>query len=147
VYVSVFQVAVSVWDTAGQEDYDRLRPFSYPDSHVVFICFAVDRPDSLDNVATKWAAEVRHYCFKVPVILVGNKKDLRHDPDTIRNLARANQKPVTTEQGHAMAAKIQAHAYVECSAMTQEGVREAFETAVRATLKMKKSKRSRHRLL
>lgn len=37
----------------GQEDYDRLRPLSYPDSHVILICFAVDSPDSLDNVQEK----------------------------------------------------------------------------------------------
>jgi hypothetical protein len=42
----------------GQEDYDRLRPLSYPDSHVILICFAVDSPDSLDNVQEK-------VCFNV----------------------------------------------------------------------------------
>lgn len=51
-------VELALWDTAGQEDYDRLRPLSYPDSHVILICFAVDSPDSLDNVQEK----VRHHC-------------------------------------------------------------------------------------
>lgn len=37
----------------GQEDYDRLRPLSYPDSHVILICFSIDSPDSLDNVQEK----------------------------------------------------------------------------------------------
>ncbi len=46
-------VELALWDTAGQEDYDRLRPLSYPDSHVILICFAVDSPDSLDNVGEK----------------------------------------------------------------------------------------------
>jgi len=46
-------VELALWDTAGQEDYDRLRPLSYPDSHVILICFAVDSPDSLDNVTEK----------------------------------------------------------------------------------------------
>lgn len=49
-------VELALWDTAGQEDYDRLRPLSYPDSHVVLICFAVDSPDSLDNVVEKVSA-------------------------------------------------------------------------------------------
>jgi Ras family len=44
---------LALWDTAGQEDYDRLRPLSYPDSHVILICFAIDSPDSLDNVQEK----------------------------------------------------------------------------------------------
>ena len=46
-------VELALWDTAGQEDYDRLRPLSYPDSHVILICFAVDSPDSLENVQEK----------------------------------------------------------------------------------------------
>ena len=46
-------VELALWDTAGQEDYDRLRPLSYPDSHIILICFAVDSPDSLDNVQEK----------------------------------------------------------------------------------------------
>jgi hypothetical protein len=42
-----------LWDTSGIEDYDRLRPLSYPDAHVILICFAIDSPDSLDNVQEK----------------------------------------------------------------------------------------------
>ena len=55
-------VELALWDTAGQEDYDRLRPLSYPDSHVILICFAIDSPDSLDNVQEK----VRVICL-IPV--------------------------------------------------------------------------------
>ena len=46
-------VELAVWDTAGQEDYDRLRPLSYPGSHAVLICFAIDSPEALDNVKEK----------------------------------------------------------------------------------------------
>ncbi len=42
-------VEVALWDTAGQEDYARIRPLSYPETHCVCICFAIDSPDSLDN--------------------------------------------------------------------------------------------------
>jgi len=55
-------VELALWDTAGQEDYDRLRPLSYPDSHVILICFAVDSPDSLDNVQEK--ASFFSLCFR-----------------------------------------------------------------------------------
>jgi small GTP-binding protein len=51
-------VELALWDTAGQEDYDRLRPLSYPDSHVVLICFAIDSPDSLDNVQEKVSSAI-----------------------------------------------------------------------------------------
>ena len=53
VSIGSWQFEVALWDTAGQEDYDRLRPLSYPDSHLVVISFAIDYPDSLDNVRGK----------------------------------------------------------------------------------------------
>jgi Ras family protein A len=131
------RVELALWDTAGQEDYDRLRPLSYPDSNVILICFAVDSPDSLDNVQEKWISEVLHFCQGIPIILVGCKSDLRHDPRTIEELRRTSQRPVTPEEGSAVAQQIGAVRYLECSAKTQEGVREVFEHATRAALMVK----------
>ena len=71
------QVELALWDTAGQEDYDRLRPLSYPDTDVILMCFSIDSPDSLQNIPEKWVPEVKHFCPNVPIVLVGNKKDLR----------------------------------------------------------------------
>jgi Ras family protein A len=113
-------VELALWDTAGQEDYDRLRPLSYPDSHVILICFAVDSPDSLDNVGEKWCSEVHHFCPDVPKILVGCKKDLRFDQKTIEELRKTSQQPVTPEQATTVANNIKATKYLECSAKTNE---------------------------
>ncbi|THX57901.1 ras family protein [Aureobasidium pullulans] len=125
-------VELALWDTAGQEDYDRLRPLSYPDSHVILICFAVDSPDSLDNVQEKG----------LPIILVGCKKDLRHDQKTIEELHKTSQTPVTEEQARQVKDKIGAKEYIECSAKTNEGVREVFEHATRAALTSRKERSS-----
>lgn len=125
---------------SGQEDYDRLRPLSYPDTDVILMCFSIDSPDSLENIPEKWTPEVRHFCPTVPIVLVGNKKDLRYDDQMRRELAKAKQEPVKTEDGRAMAEKIGAFAYLECSAKLNEGVREVFETATRAALQTKKKR-------
>jgi len=82
----------------GQEDYDRIRPLSYPDSHVILICFSIDSPDSLENVEEKWISEVLHFCPKLSIILVGCKKDLRNDPNVINELRKRNQQPVSYKQ-------------------------------------------------
>ena len=83
--------------TAGQEDYDGLRPLSYPGTDVFF---SIDNPDSLENIPSKGTPEVKHFCPKVPIILVGNKKDLGNDEHTTRReLAKMKQEPVKPEEG------------------------------------------------
>lgn len=137
------KVELALWDTAGQEDYDRLRPLSYPDSNVILICFSVDSPDSLDNVVEKWISEVLHFCQGVPIILVACKSDLRNDPNTIEMLRQQQQQPVSTSEGQAIAQKIGAAEYLECSARTGQGVREVFEAATRASLRTKEKRKEK----
>jgi len=133
-------VELALWDTAGQEDYDRLRPLSYPDTDVILMCFSIDSPDSLENIPEKWVPEVRHFCPSVPIVLVGNKMDLRQDEYTIRELQRSKQSPVSHSEGEQMASRIGAKSYIECSALTKEGIREVFEQATRAALQRKPGK-------
>ncbi|CAJ1085151.1 unnamed protein product [Xyrichtys novacula] len=135
------QVELALWDTAGQEDYDRLRPLSYPDTDVILMCFSIDSPDSLENIPEKWTPEVKHFCPNVPIILVGNKKDLRNDEHTRRELAKMKQEPVKAEEARDMANRISAFGYLECSAKTKDGVREVFEMATRAALQVRKRKK------
>ena len=137
------KVELALWDTAGQEDYDRLRPLSYPDSHVILICYAVDSPDSLDNVQEKWISEVLHFCSGLPILLVGCKKDLRNDQKTIEELKKIGQVPVSYEEGLAVSQKIGAYKYLECSAKNQDGVKEVFEHATRAALMAKTKKKKK----
>ena len=141
------QVEFAWLDTAGQEDYDRLRPLSYPDTDVILMCFSIDSPDSLENIPEKWTPEVKHFCPNVPIILVGNKKDLRNDETTKWELQKMKQEPVRGDQGREMSEKINAFAYLECSAKSKEGVREVFETATRAALQVKKKKKNKCVLL
>lgn len=56
-------VQLALWDTAGQEDYERLRPLAYSKAHVILIGFSVDTPDSLDNVKHKVGTLLRPCLF------------------------------------------------------------------------------------
>ncbi len=128
-------VSLGLWDTAGQEDYDRLRPLSYPQTDVFLVCFSVVSPSSFENVTSKWVPEIKHHCADVPIFLVGTKIDLREDKETLQALAECGQSPIKREQGQKLANKIRAVKYLECSALTQRGLKQVFDEAVRAVLR------------
>ena len=112
----------SLCDTAGQEDYDRLRPLSYPQTDVFLVCYSVVSPSSFENVKEKWVHEITHHCPRTPFLLVGTKIDLRDDAATIDKLAKNKQKPLSLEAGEKLAKELRAVKYVECSALTQVSV-------------------------
>ncbi|KAF8831827.1 hypothetical protein HHX47_DHR1001299 [Lentinula edodes] len=118
---------LGLFDTAGQEDYDRLRPLSYPQTDVFLVCFSVTSPASFENVKEKWFPEVHHHCPGVPCLIVGTQIDLRDDGQVIDKLARQKQKPVMGEQGERLARELGAVKYVECSALTQKGLKNVFD--------------------
>lgn len=151
-------VQLALWDTAGQEDYERLRPLAYSKAHVLLIAFSIDTPDSLENVKHKvcgrksnhpqracyhislsnsweqWIEEANERCPGVPVILVGLKKDLREDPVAIEEMRKKSLRFVTTKEGSDTGTQIGARKYLECSSLTGEGVDDVFEAATRAAL-------------
>jgi len=127
-------ISLGLWDTAGQEDYDRLRPLSYPQTDIFIICFSVVNPASLENVKSKWIPELKHHAPNVPYILVGTKLDLREDRETIERLKERKQSPINYNQGLQMAKEIGAVKYLECSALTQRGLKNVFDEAIRAVL-------------
>ncbi|KAJ2756131.1 hypothetical protein GGH94_003163 [Coemansia aciculifera] len=128
-------VELALWDTAGQEDFDRLRFLCYPDANIIIICFSVDSPDSLHNVYDKWHPEAEQNSPNSPVVLVALKLDLRDNENTRRELAGYQEVPVTREQGEAMARRIGAVSYIECSSIQNFNVRQVFEVAARHALR------------
>lgn len=127
-------ISLGLWDTAGQEDYDRLRPLSYPQTDVFLICFSIVSPPSFDNVKAKWFPEIEHHAPGVPIILVGTKLDLRDDRATAEGLRAKKMEPVSYEQALAVAKEIRAHKYLECSALTQRNLKSVFDEAIRYVL-------------
>lgn len=130
-------INLTLWDTAGQEDYDRLRPLSYPATDVFLAMFSVVNPSSFHNVQDKWLPEVRHHCPDVPIILVGTKIDLRENSEIITRLQMRQQTPVRYEQGAQLAHEQECAKYMECSALTQRGLHDVFTEAIREAIKAK----------
>ncbi|CAL9727856.1 GTP-binding protein Rho1p [Monosporozyma unispora] len=128
--VDGIKVTLALWDTAGQEEYERLRPFSYSKADIILIGFALNDRESLENARSKWAEEVFRYCPQAPIVLVGLKKDLKanEDPSNI----------VTRQEAEQVATVIGAKKYMECSALTGEGVDDVFEVATRTSLLVNK---------
>ncbi|KAJ1564841.1 Rho GTPase [Nowakowskiella sp. JEL0078] len=136
---------LGLFDTAGQEDYDRLRPLSYPQTDVFLICFSIVAPPSFENVTEKWFPEVRHHCPGVPCLIVGTQVDLRDNPDTIAKLAKNRQRPIQPDQGEKLARDLRAVKYLECSALTQKGLKNVFDEAIIAALEPPSSNKSKKR--
>ena len=113
---------LGLWDTAGQEDYDRLRPLSYPKTDVFLLCFSLISKVSFQNIAEKWIPEITHHCPGIPFVLVGTKSDLRQESEFQSLL-------VTQEEIEAFKAECGAAAYVESSALTQDNLKLCFDTA------------------
>ncbi|XP_054539571.2 rho-related GTP-binding protein RhoQ-like, partial [Pan troglodytes] len=132
------QYLLGLYDTAGQEDYDRLRPLSYPMTDVFLICFSVVNPASFQNVKEEWVPELKEYAPNVPFLLIGTQIDLRDDPKTLARLNDMKEKPICVEQGQKLAKEIGACCYVECSALTQKGLKTVFDEAIIAILTPKK---------
>ncbi|XP_019614451.1 PREDICTED: rho-related protein rac1A-like isoform X2 [Branchiostoma belcheri] len=110
-------VCLGLWDTAGQEDYDRLRPLSYPNT---------------------WKAELLRHEPDVPILLVGTKSDLRDEEEAQSD---SKETMITQDEALATAKRIDAVQYAECSSLTQAGLKEVFDSAIRAVLNKRADRR------
>ena len=134
------EIKLELWDTAGQEDFDRIRPLSYKDTDIFILCFAVNNHRSITNISSKWVPEVEHHCPTGKLLLVGTKIDLRNNPDQQMKLKQNGEDFVTKQEGEEMANKINAIGYIECSALTQEGLPEVFNKVIESTVNVSAGK-------
>ncbi|CAB4003070.1 Ras-like GTP-binding Rho1 [Paramuricea clavata] len=132
-------ISLRLLDTAVQEDFEIFRPMLYRKASVFVVMYSVDRPESLANVYEKWVPELRQYCPDVPIILVANKTDLRYTSSVVGQLSENDERPVSSSEGRAIARKIKAVAFRECSALTGHGVNEVFKAALLAKPQKKRT--------
>jgi len=131
------RVTLDLWDTAGQEEFDRIRYLSYRDTAVFFFCFSVVDPSTFENIKSKWLPEVNYHMgavFQQPIkMLVGLKSDLKKDPRHMAKL-RASGTVIPTDDHIKTWAADNKMTYVEVSAKENINVKEVFEKAIEAFL-------------
>jgi len=125
-------IELELWDTAGQEEYDRLRPLSYRNTDIFLIVFSVASSVSYDNIKVKWRPELLHYSRDTPFILVGTMSDLRESGGTGASGLEGN--PVSRQQGESLAKDLGAVEYIECSAKADTNVKDVFDLAIKSVI-------------
>jgi len=132
------EVEIAIWDTYGQEDFDRLRPLSYPESALIVICFAINYKSSFHSIGERWIPEILFFCSKpkVPLLLVGCKSDLRKGKESGDRKGNVEEdvEEVTAEEGCRLAEDIEAVGYMECSSRTREGIQDVLEKVARVVI-------------
>jgi small GTP-binding protein len=125
---------LSLFDTAGQEDYDSLRPLTYGNADVFVLCYSCMKPEGIDNLVKKWLPEKEQYNKDAPYVLVGTKTDLRNDKEATAALLKASGKmPVFCEDVDKAPFK-ECKKVLECSAKTGEGVRDVMNEIIKVAL-------------
>ncbi|KAG0433175.1 Rho-related GTP-binding protein RhoA-A [Dictyocoela muelleri] len=126
------RVLLTMWDTAGQEDYDSVRPLSYKDTDLILLCYSIENKELLENVTKKWTLEIGNYCSNTDIFLIGLKKDVRGCEDYDQECV------ITAEEGMETAKEIKAVKFYECSSKTGENVNVVFEEVANYILEKKK---------
>ncbi|OWK56767.1 Rho-related BTB domain-containing protein 1 [Lonchura striata] len=136
--VDEVSVSLRLWDTFG--DHHKDRRFAYGRSDVVVLCFSLANPNSLRHVKSMWYPEIKHFCPRTPIVLVGCQLDLRYaDLDAVNRARRPLAKPIKPsdilppERGHEVAQELGVP-YYETSVVAQFGVKDVFDNAIRAAL-------------
>lgn len=124
------EVKFSLWDTAGQEGYARIRTLSYPKTDIFILCFSVVNHPSFINVKDRWYVEIKHHCPNVPMLIVGTKSDLRTDENALESLKKEGKSPISEDEANAMVKDLGALKYLECSALTRQGLKNVFDEAL-----------------
>merc|ERR1712080_505551 len=113
-------ITLILWDTAGQDQYDSVRPLSYKDTDLVLLCYTVENIDFLENIKNKWLLELKNYCPNAGFFLVGLKSDVGDIKD----------------------GSINADKFIECSALTGYNVQYLFEEVAKHIAKLSEEGRN-----
>ncbi|OCT99446.1 rho-related GTP-binding protein RhoH [Xenopus laevis] len=140
VYMDGVQISLGLWDTAGNDAFRSIRPLSLQNADIVLLCFSVANHTSFLNVRNKWIGEVRQHLPRIPVLVVATQTDQRE-------LDHMRLPCINSMDGKQLAQDVRAKGYLECSALSNRGVQQVFECAVRTAINQAKKRARRHRFL
>lgn len=148
--VENIEFGIQIWDTGGHDQYDNIRPLSYPHTDVFFLCFSLVSQKSFQSIERKWIKEVQTHCPGTPCILVGLKSDLQKNfEENHQNIndeltdSVKDKIPISEEDIHKMMGKVKAVQYFECSSRKKINVNELFESACKIKIRNQETKNSK----
>lgn len=101
---------------------------------IFILCFSITTPASFENIKSKWYTEISKHAPGTPFILVGTKLDTRSDEEVINQLVAKRQTPISKARAESLCTELKGFKYVECSSLTQEGLKQVFDEAIRCVL-------------
>eukprot|EP00760_Papus_ankaliazontas_P035845 PhM_4_TR8049/c0_g1_i1/m.106645/K04392/RAC1; Ras-related C3 botulinum toxin substrate 1 len=130
-------VRLCLWDTSGQEEFERMRAMSYHQANVFLVCAAVDNPTSFQNLRSKWIPELKKNYEASgsplpPILIVGTKGDRRQEPGTMcvpRGEIDAVVNAITADLGATAVGGC--GGYLECSAKDHTNIKDVFTHATK----------------
>eukprot|EP00494_Astrolonche_serrata_P005903 UN05920 len=131
------EVTAELWDTAGQEQFDRIRLLSYRSTDVFLICFSLIERTSFDNIRNKWFPEIKTNTKndgnkRTPIFfIVGTKSDIKDPSASPSKTEIENLKGLIQSEWPTTVSVVQ---YFETSAKTRVNVDEVFMAACRRYL-------------
>ncbi|KFQ34250.1 Rho-related GTP-binding protein RhoH [Merops nubicus] len=125
VFMDGVQISLGLWDTSGSDAFKGIRPLSYQQADVVLMCYSVANHNSFLNLRNKWIGEIRSHLPRIPVLVVATQTDQR------------------SVDGKRLAQDVRAKGYLECSALSNRGVQQVFEHAVRTAVNQAKRQNRR----
>ncbi|UCG03193.1 MAG: GTP-binding protein [Candidatus Heimdallarchaeota archaeon] len=127
------RITFQIWDLSGQESFHSIRKQFYSRTDGAILIFDVSRRTTYQNI-TRWTEELLEETGKIPIVLVGNKIDLRDELTEF----------VTTEEGELLSKVISSQTgiktpFVEASAIKQQKNLEPFTMLGKTILEQKES--------
>ena len=121
-------ICLSLWDTAGQEDYDRIRTLSYPNTDIFLVCYSTVSKKTINNINSKWLVEIKTYSPNTPYIIIGTKADLKDNEMFKDKYIDINKAKLLLN------IQDDKNKIIECSAKTEYNLKNVFDTAINYAL-------------